>query len=373
MTAFLRAAAEQTRLVPPATTPGVLDRAANQARADAARIAGGAPAAGGAGGPLERMVDDHFAGLQRLFQGEPPAIGETRKLFEELFTQLAAADAAKKSGTPPPAGGGAGAERVKIAAAQQPAAVRALVEQMADATGAVSRGAELGNLAAELQPITEFCNRAITNRYPFASGSRADVLPEDFGQLFGQGGLFDEFFQRRLAALVDTTRPVWAYRPLADGSRPVSPAALADFQRAQRIRETFFRAGGKAPAVRLELRLVELEPSLRELNLDIDGQVQKMTTTGPSIAVAWPSQRVASVIRLSTGLGDAGPSVRTEGPWALFRLFDSFQVQPGDVPERFGVILNLDGRRARLEVFAASVFNPFQMREIRQFRCPSAL
>jgi type VI secretion system protein ImpL len=82
---------------------------------------------------------------------------------------------------------------------------------------------------------------------------------------------------------------------------------------------------------------------------------------------------VASVIRLSTGLGDAGPSVRTEGPWALFRLFDSFQVQPGDVPERFGVILNLDGRRARLEVFAASVFNPFQMREIRQFRCPSAL
>lgn len=373
MTAFLRAAAEQTRLVPPATTPGVLDRAANQARADAARIAGGAPAAGGAGGPLERMVDDHFAGLQRLFQGEPPAIGETRKLFEELFTQLAAADAAKKSGTPPPAGGGAGAERVKIAAAQQPAAVRALVEQMADATGAVSRGAELGNLAAELQPITEFCNRAITNRYPFASGSRADVLPEDFGQLFGQGGLFDEFFQRRLVALVDTTRPVWAYRPLADGSRPVSPAALADFQRAQRIRETFFRAGGKAPAVRLELRLVELEPSLRELNLDIDGQVQKMTTTGPSIAVAWPSQRVASVIRLSTGLGDAGPSVRTEGPWALFRLFDSFQVQPGDVPERFGVILNLDGRRARLEVFAASVFNPFQMREIRQFRCPSAL
>ncbi|MFY7949072.1 MAG: ImcF-related family protein, partial [Gemmatimonas sp.] len=117
MTAFLRAAAEQTRLVPPATTPGVLDRAANQARADAARIAGGAPPAGGAGGPLERMVDDHFAGLQRLFQGEPPAIGETRKLFEELFTQLAAADAAKKSGTPPPAGGGAGAERIKIAAA----------------------------------------------------------------------------------------------------------------------------------------------------------------------------------------------------------------------------------------------------------------
>jgi type VI secretion system protein ImpL len=62
-----------------------------------------------------------------------------------------------------------------------------------------------------------------------------------------------------------------------------------------------------------------------------------------------------------------------EGPWALFRLFDSFQVQPGPVPERFSVVMNLDGKRVRLEVFSASVFNPFQLREIRQFRCPTAL
>ncbi|MBX3600490.1 MAG: type VI secretion system membrane subunit TssM [Rubrivivax sp.] len=371
MTAFLRAASEQTTLVAPATTPGLLDRAANQARADAARIAGGAPAAGGAGGPLERMVDDHFAGLHRLFQGEPPAIGETRKLFEELFTQLAAADAAKKSGTPPPPAGGA--DRVKIAAAQQPDAVRALVEQMADAAGAVSRGAEMGSLVAELKPITDTCTRTIANRYPFASASRADVLPDDFGQLFGQGGLLDDFFQRRLAALVDTSRPVWAYRPLADGTRPVTPAALADFQRAQRIRETFFRAGGKVPAVQFELRLLEIEPSLRELVLDIDGQVQRMSSGGPTVPVSWPSPRVGSVVRLSTGLAGAGPMVMTEGPWALFRLFDAFQIEPGDVPERFSVVMNLDGKRARVQVLVRSVFNPFQMREIRQFRCPSAL
>ncbi len=370
MTAFLRAAAEQTTLVQPATAPGALDRLADRARADAARLAGGAPA-GGSGEPLERMVDDHFAGLHRLFAGDTPAIAETRKLFEELFTQLAAADAARKSGAPPPAGGGG--DRVKIAAAQQPPAVRALVEQMADATTAVTRGVEIRGLAADLKPITDFCHRAITNRYPFASASRADVLPEDFGQLFGQGGLIDSFFQQRLAPLVDTTRPTWAYRPLTDGTRPVTPAALADFQRAQRIREVFFRAGGQVPAMRLELRLSEIEPSLRELRLDIDGQVQTLTTGGPSVAVSWPAQRVATVIRLSTALGDRGPLVMTEGPWALFRLFDRFEVEPSGVPERFSVVMNLDGRRARVDVIAASVFNPFQMREIRQFRCPAAL
>jgi type VI secretion system protein ImpL len=292
-------------------------------------------------------------------------------LFGELYAQLAAVDTAKKSKTPPPPAGGA--ERVKVAAAQQPAAVRAMIEQLADATSGQSRGAERESLTTEIKPISEVCNRAITGRYPFASGSRADVLPEDFGQVFGGGGLLDEFYQRRLAPLVDTSTPVWTFKPLTDGSKPVSSAALADFQRAQRIREVFFRAGGKTPAIRIEMRLTELEPTLKELTLDVDGQLQKLSTGGPSVSVAWPSTRLASVIRLSTALGDKGPLVMTEGPWALFRLFERFQIEPGGVPEKFSVIMNLDGKRARLEVISASVFNPFQLREIRQFKCPAAL
>ncbi len=379
LTGYMRGVAAETKLVPPASAPSALDKLADQAakkaKADAARMAGVAPppagAAGAAGGPVEAIVDEHFASVHRLFAGEPAPIAETQKLFGEIYAQLAAVDAAKKSKTPPPPGGGA--EKVKIAAAQQPPAVRAMLEQLADATVGQSRSAELGGLSAELKPITEICNRAITGRYPFASGSRADVLPEDFGQVFGAGGLLDDFFQRRLASLVDTSTPTWTYRPLADGTRPVSPASLAEFQRAQRIREVFFRGGGKMPAMRIEMRLTELEPTLKELQLDIDGQVQKLTTGGPSITVSWPSTRMASVLRLSTGLGNAGPLVITEGPWALFRVFDRFQVEPSSVPEKFSLIMNLDGKRARLEVIAASVFNPFQLREIKQFRCPAAL
>ncbi len=371
LSGFLRGVTEQTRLVVPEAAKSPLEKAADLAKADAARLAGAAPVDGGLGGPLERMVEVHFASLHRLFTGEPPPIAETQKLFGELYAQLAAVDTAKKSKTPPPPAGGA--ERVKVAAAQQPAAVRAMIEQLADATSGQSRGAERESLTTEIKPISEVCNRAITGRYPFASGSRADVLPEDFGQVFGGGGLLDEFYQRRLAPLVDTSTPVWTFRPLTDGSKPVSSAALADFQRAQRIREVFFRAGGKTPAIRIEMRLTELEPTLKELTLDVDGQLQKLSTGGPSVSVAWPSTRLASVIRLSTALGDKGPLVMTEGPWALFRLFERFQIEPGGVPEKFSVIMNLDGKRARLEVISASVFNPFQLREIRQFKCPAAL
>ena len=62
-----------------------------------------------------------------------------------------------------------------------------------------------------------------------------------------------------------------------------------------------------------------------------------------------------------------------EGPWGLFRLFERFEIQPSAQPERFGVGMNLDGRRARLEVISSSVLNPFRMPEMRQFRCPGAV
>lgn len=373
LAAYLRGVTEQTRLVEAPKPANALTAAADKARADAAALAGAAPSAdGGAGGPLERMVDDHFAGLHRLVTGDPAPIAGTLKLFADLNAQLAAVAAAKASKAPPPPAGGA--EKVKAEAAQQPDLVRGMVEQAADATLGQSRGAEREGLTLELKPITDFCNRSITGRYPFASGSQADVPIEDFGQLFGAGGLFDDFFQRRLVPLVDQSTAVWTYRPLTDGSRPVSPAALAEFQRAQRIKDVFFRAGGKTPSVRIEIRLSELEPSLKELVFEIDGQQQKLITSGQPITISWPGTRLQSQIKITTGLGNAGPLFQpVPSPWALFRLFERFEIVPSSVPEHFSVIMNLDGKRARLEVTSSSVFNPFQLREIKQFRCPAAL
>lgn len=370
LASYLRGVTEQTKLVPPPQQPGALDKLAAGAKEQAAKLAGGPAADAGAGGPIERLVDDHFAGIHRQVTGQPAPIDDTLKLFAELYNQLAAVDSAKKTGGPPPPAGGAA--RVKTAAGTLPPPMNTMLATLADATSNQGQDAAIAGVSSDLKPITDFCTRAITGRYPFASGSKADVLPDDFGQLFGQGGLMDEFFKAKLQAMVDTSKNPWVFRAV-EGGKPIAAGALVEFQRADRIREAFFRAGGKAPGMRFELRLSEIEPSLKELVLDIDGQVQKLTSGGPSVTVAWPSQRVASVVRLSTALGDKGPLVMFDGPWALFRLFERFEVQTSAVPEKFSVVMNLDGKRARVDVIAASVFNPFQMKEIKQFRCPAAL
>jgi type VI secretion system protein ImpL len=371
LAAWVRAVTNETRLVPPATAPGALDKLANQAKAEAAKLAGGGVVDGGGGGPLERMVDDHFASYHRQVTGTPAPIDDTLKMFGEIYNQLAAVDSAQKSKSPPPPAGGG--EKIKAAAAQLPDGVKAIVEQLADAGASQSRGAEIQGLSTDLKPITEFCQRVVNNRYPFASGARADVPLEDFGQLFGVGGMLDDFFQKRLANLVDTSTPVWTYKPLGDGSKPVSASALAEFQRAARIRDVFFRSGGKVPGMRIEMRIADMDPALKELVLDIDGAVQKLASGGQPASVSWPSQRLASQIKLTTGLGNAGAMAMFEGPWALFRMMDRFEVLPAAVPEKFTLVMNLDGKRARVDVIAASVFNPFQMKEVKQFKCPLAL
>jgi len=197
------------------------------------------------------------------------------------------------------------------------------------------------------------------------------VLPDDFGQLFGVGGMFDDFFQRRLANLVDIGATPWVYKPLTDGSRPPGGAALADFQRAARIREAFFRNGGKTPGFKVDLRILDMAEGIREITLDLDGQPLKFTAGSTAAqTVTWPGPRVASQIRLSA----AGGAVQMfEGPWALFRMLNAFEVQASPQPERFTVVLNLDGRKARMEVISSSAINPLRMREISAFRCPDGL
>lgn len=376
LAAYLRAVARETTLIPPAgqanqSLVGKLADQASKNKDEMAKLAGVQPApSAAANGPIERIVDDHFAAMNRLVQGAPAPIDEVLKLFGEVYAQLLAVDSAQKSKSPPPPS--AGADKVKAAAGTQPEPIRSMLATLADAGAKGSRAGEREVLTGELKPIFDFCSRAIANRYPFASGSKADVLPDDFGQLFGPGGMLDEFYQRRLSTLVDTGTNPWSYKPLADGARPAGSAALAEFQRAARIREGFFRSGGKTPGFKIEIRAVEMSDGLKDLSIDIDGQVLKFVAGNTTSAVlSWPSQKVSSQIKLSTTPTSA--PLMFEGPWALFRLFDRFDVQPTTQPEKFVLLVNVEGKRARLEVIANSVLNPFRMREIQQFRCPGAL
>jgi type VI secretion system protein ImpL len=379
LAAFLRGVSAETTLVQAPAAAGIAgtqlanaDQKADQAKRELAAVMGKikAPSGGDAqqSGPLEQMVDDHFANIHRLMAGNPPPMDDITKLFGTVYVQLAAVDAAQKSKSPPPPP----AAGVGAAAGQLPEPARSMLEKLAGAAATSGRAVEREGLTGELKPISDFCNRAITGRYPFTASSKADVLPEDFSQLFGAGGMLDDFYSRKLANLVDTGTNPWSYKPTGDGSKPLNAASLVDFQRAARIKEVFFRGGGKTPSFKVDVRALEMDDGLKEISLNVDGTFIKFIAGNTTpVTIQWPSARVASQIQLSSTPGTT--TLSFDGPWALFRLFDRFDVQPTAQPERFTIAMNLDGRRARLEVTASSVFNPFRLREIQQFRCPGSL
>jgi type VI secretion system protein ImpL len=226
---------------------------------------------------------------------------------------------------------------------------------------------------AELRTqVADFCVKAINGRYPFVRTSTQDVTPEDFARLFAPGGMLDAFFQKHLAAHVDTSQKPWRFKeasPMGQG------ASLAEFQRAQVIREVFFRGGGSTPSIQLELKPREMDAAIHQFVLDVDGKLVKYAH-GPQapVRVQFPGPAGRSQVRVSISPASAsGGGKLFDGPWALFRMFDGVQIEETSQFERFLATFSVAGRRAVFEVSASSVRNPFRLPELSQFRCPTQL
>ncbi len=363
------------------TTVGKATETINSTRKGLEDLFGGdpqkAPPAGLEGKRVESIVDDHFVNLRKLVEpagpNAPAPIEGALKLFDEVYVYLNAVDTAVKSKSAPPPGDTAG--KLKSEAGRLPEPVRSMIENLSQTGLQVAKRAERTNIGEDLKPIAEFCSRAIAGRYPLVESASRDVLPDDFGQMFGPGGMMDDFFQKRLATLVDTSSRPWKFKPVGEGAS-VNAQALAQFEKAARIKEIFFRSGGRSPSMRLDFKPVELDDSITQFILDVDGQIVKYSH-GPVVpmTVQWPGTKGSNQVRLQVSppstSGNSGQTV--DGPWALFRTLDRARLENAGVPEKFSVTFNVDSRKAKFEVTANSVQHPIRLRELQSFSCPGGL
>jgi type VI secretion system protein ImpL len=329
------------------------------------------------GGPaIELLVDDRFAALRRYVRGQPgakPPMDDTLGILNELQLYLAAVDQALKSGAPQPASDlptRVAAESDRSGGEPVKSLLGSIGTQSRDVTGMLQRT----NLANEVKAgIGDACNQSIAGRYPFNPRSPSDVTTVDFGAMFGVGGRIDRFVGEKLLSVVDTSaRPVWRFR---DNKLGNDTGQLIQFQRAQVIRETFFPSGGNVPTLQVVFKPVEMDASISQFTLDVDGKVVSYAH-GPLIptTVTWPGTRGTNQVRLQVQpAGATGSGILTEGPWALMRLFDRVKLEPLGRPEQFRATFDFEGRKAVFEVTAASVRNPFRLRELTEFTCPSGL
>lgn len=324
----------------------------------------------------ETIVDSRFELLRRLTAASSSGgsqLDQTLQLINELYSTLTATDAALRAGNTPP--NSDVTNKLKSEAARLPMPLRSMIEGLttlgANQIASVARAGISSNMSAS---VGDFCKTAIAGRYPIDPSANKDITPDDFGRMFGPVGLMDDFFQRNLAPLVDISKHPWTFRPGASGTGGTDSNALAQFQKAQTIRDIFFRGGARTPGLRIDIKPIEMDPYLTQFSLDIDGQIVRYAH-GPQmpVSVSWPGPRGSSQIRaqISPAVNSAGLMI--EGPWALHRLFDRMQISRGASSERFIATLTVDGRRIVFEVVANSVQNPFKLSQLETFQCPARL
>ncbi|HUL65765.1 MAG TPA: type VI secretion system membrane subunit TssM [Burkholderiaceae bacterium] len=321
----------------------------------------------------EQIVDARFEELRAFVRGPEgkAPVDLVGPLMQEIYNYLLAVDAAQKQKLNPPES--AAPLKLKAGAASMPEPVRSALNDLSEVALRGVQQQTRANLTEKLAQIAEFCVRAINGRYPFVKSSDRDVTQEDFARLFSPGGLYDEFIQRELVQHVDFgTRP-WTFRRIAGQVGGDTSPGLIQLQRAQSIRDVFFRGGARTLSLRFDFKPIEMDASITQFLLDVDGQILRYAH-GPQqlTPVRWPGPRGTSQVRLEIEPKRVGADAGMlfEGPWALFRLLDRAQIDAGPQPERFNVTFRVDGRKTVFEVSASSVQNPFRLGELEQFQCP---
>lgn len=338
-------------------------------------------------------VDEHFANLHAFVAGSPPsppgldtAIKQIQQVYEgllgaanssnqgaALLQQVGGAAAAGGAGG---SGGAAGAaaqlQQIAQSVPRPIAAMLQTVSQSSSQVTASGASTELEN--AWKSQVLPLCQEAF-NRYPFVSGSSEDVPIGDFVHLLGPNGLMQKFFDQYLQPFVNTATQPWSWQSADHTKLGLSPGVLAEFQRADNIRQALFPDGSSQMQVQFQLIPVSLDPGVAQVSLDVAGQ--KLTYAhGPiqPMMMQWPGKGGNTLVRLTMIPANGGPETVTqnEDTWSLLRLLDSGHLIPTGQPDKFRIVFHSPAGNAEFELNASSVRNPFNM-SLRAFRCPPKL
>ncbi|EMI7257174.1 type VI secretion system membrane subunit TssM [Vibrio alginolyticus] len=211
--------------------------------------------------------------------------------------------------------------------------------------------------------------QTIAGRYPFEPNASREVRLKDFKRFFGYGGTLDAFFQEYLEPFVDTSKSRWRL----EKEIGVRPETLMVFQRAQRIRQSFFESDNSL-RVEFGMKPVYLDQHITRFVLELGGQ-DLVYKHGPARAksLSWPAGQDQTRIVFTPPESKREIAHTYEGEWGIFKLLDqSLKARPESRKDNI-VMIDLKGNKVQLELIPSSAINPFWSNEMERFRCPRTL
>ena len=218
-------------------------------------------------------------------------------------------------------------------------------------------------------------SKGLQGRYPLVKTSKIDATIADFSRFFAPNGIMDQFFKAKLSPFVDTSTPNWRLVAMGNSKVGMSQESLKQFRNAARIREALFAAGGAVPSVSFELKPVSMDDKVATFRISLEGQTATYSH-GPARPekFTWPGPETNGGVRITFLTLDGKELSKTEeGPWAWMRMLNQASIENTSLPDRFLLTFQVGGYKARYELQANSVNNPFSLPELENFRCPDSL
>jgi type VI secretion system protein ImpL len=303
----------------------------------------------------------------------------TLNLMSNLQQQLAAlAASVPGSGAPAaPAAGGDPASLLQGEAATDPQPVARWLQGLVANANSLRGGSAAQAAAAAFNGAggpAQLCQQAVVGRYPFDQTSSTDIPLGDFAHLFAPNGLIDTFFSTQVRQFVNMSTANWQIQPVNGVTPPISQGALAEFQRAENIRQLFFAGGGTAPQVQFSITPVSLDSGAAQVSIEL-GALTVSYAHGPPVPtqISWPGSDGMQVARLIITPAAGGNPVEVDesGPWALFRLFAQGSLAQAGSSDQYTLTFSQGGHTASFSIEAGSVLNPFTPGTLEDFQCPN--
>ncbi len=329
-------------------------------------------------------VVEYFADLNAQVEsdGDKPApIDGTIRMLDELYVEMKAMDGALNRGrtafraSSESLGSVSVLQDMDAKASRQPAFLAGLMEKLSQSAKRHTTSDARQYMSRRWEnDVIRHCENMIEGRYPFNKRSQREITLGDMTAYFAPGGILDQYFNDVVIDHIDTSRRPWRWNYSQGISLGFSDDVLRHLEVGRLIRDTFYRTGANSPAVSFEIKPVRMDKSILRMSLSIDGE-QMGYAHGPVTGrrFVWPgtgrTSGNRSLARLVVVTLEGQESITEQGDWALFRLFDRADVKRLDA-ERYELTFQLKGRYSvSMEVKAGSVYNPFQLAELRQLRC----
>jgi type VI secretion system protein ImpL len=327
-------------------------------------------------------VVEYFAELNALVEAEgdnPLPIDETISKLNNLYVHMSAKNNSIRQGKDAIedliSGGAAKAvQDMDLLADRQPKPISTLLDKVSNKAKLQTSSDANNYMKRQWETeVARHCKNMIQGRYPFNRNSSREATFDDVTAYFGPGGILETFFDGNVASLIDTSRRPWKWNEAPGIEVGFSEGALRQLENGRVIRDTFYRTGSTEPSISFELKPIKMDKSILRMSLFVNGQ-QLAYAHGPQTGkrFRWPdlsrnSERGIARLVIVTTAGQE--SITEQGDWALFRLFDKATVKRLD-RERYELTFKLKNQfELTLELRAGSVYNPFQMAELRQVRC----